>query len=87
MGNLKTTLKHSDESSAPSRNYPGCWAYPDMLEVGRMPTFNEDRTHFGAWVITSSPLVLGHDITDDAVNEKIWPIVTNKDAIAVSQTW
>lgn len=84
MNNLHSTLKFSDESEAPSRNYPGCWAYPDMLEVGRMKTFNEDRSHFGAWVITSSPLILGHDLTDDATNEKIFPIVTNKEAIEVS---
>ena len=68
MSNLKTTLKFSDESKTPSRNYPGCFAYPDMLEVGRMASYNEDRAHFGAWVITSSPLILGHDVTDDSLN-------------------
>ena len=34
-------------------------AYPDMLEVGRMPNVVEDRTHFGAWCIVSAPLILG----------------------------
>ena len=31
---------------------PGCWAYPDMLEVGNFVgpnSYNESRTHFGAW--------------------------------------
>lgn len=32
---------------------PGCWSYPDMLEVGNMKSFKEDRSHFGAWVIIS----------------------------------
>ena len=40
----------------------GCWAYPDMLEVGYMPTTNWDRAHFGAWCIISAPLVLGLDV-------------------------
>merc|ERR1712216_221478 len=37
---------------------PGAWAYPDMLEVGRLHNFSESRTHFGAWAIMSSPLIL-----------------------------
>ena len=24
-------------------------AYPDMLEVGNLASFEEDRAHFGAW--------------------------------------
>jgi alpha-galactosidase len=38
---------------------PGAWAYPDMMEVGMLATPLEDRTHFGAWCIVSSPLYLG----------------------------
>jgi alpha-galactosidase len=53
---------------------PGCWAYPDMLEVGVTNTqsalpplsFTEARAHFGAWAITSSPLVIGMNVSDDA---------------------
>lgn len=84
MNNLGTTLKFSDESKDLSRNYPGCWAYPDMLEVGRMPNNVEDRTHFGAWVITSSPLILGYDIRDNTTNKAIWEFITNKEVIEVS---
>merc|ERR1712224_612270 len=82
-----------------SRNlsYPGCWAYPDMLEVGCQHgpggegdpglNFVEARTHFGAWVIVSSPLTLSHDVNNDTVSDVIWPIISNKEAIAISQTW
>jgi hypothetical protein len=28
---------------------PGGWAYPDMLEVGRLHNFSESRSHFAAW--------------------------------------
>ena len=66
---------------------PGCWAYPDMLEVGNMPTFNESRSHFGAWCIVSAPLILGHDLANTTLNAEIWPIITNKHAIAVSKSW
>ena len=32
----------------------GCWAYPDMLQVGRLETEAESRTHFAA-VRTHTP--------------------------------
>jgi alpha-galactosidase len=56
-----------------------------MLEVGNMQSFTEDRAHFGAWCIVSAPLILGHDLANDMVNDLIWPIITNKHAISVSQ--
>jgi hypothetical protein len=58
-----------------------------MLEVGNMPTFNESRAHFGAWCIVSAPLILGHDLNNSATNDEIWPIITNKMAIAISQSF
>ena len=68
---------------------PGCWAYPDMLEVGRMPEHNaaESRSHFSAWAIVSAPLVLGFDLSDDTKLDAAWPVISNKEVIAVSQTW
>jgi len=76
---------------------PGCWAYPDMLEVGCQQgaggagdpglTMAETRTHFGAWVIVSSPLTLSHDVNNDPIMDEIWPIISNKEAIAISQTY
>ena len=82
--NLQTTRAFQAE---PPLSRPGCWAYPDMLEVGRLKSPAEDRTHFAAWAITSSPLILGHRITDQATNERVWPIVSNKRAIAINQAW
>lgn len=81
---------------ANSLSYRGCWAYGDMLEVGVSPglhkgevalTFPEARAHFGAWAIVSSPLVLGLDVRDDAVMDAVWPIISNKEAIAVNQAY
>lgn len=77
-------------------SYPGCFAYPDMLEVGVAPglhkgevalTFAEARAHFGAWCVVSSPLVLGLDVRDDAVMNANWPIISNTEAIAINQVW
>jgi hypothetical protein len=48
-----------------------------MLEVGNMATLEEDRSHFGAWVIVSSPLILGYDINNRSLTQKIWPIISN----------
>jgi len=82
--NLQTTKKFQGDIPL---SRPGTWAYPDMMEVGRMPTVQMDRTHFGAWVITSSPLILGYDLNNQAVNDRVWPFVANKEAIAINQAW
>jgi len=66
---------------------PGQWAYPDMMETGRLATHAEDRANFGLWVITSSPLILSFDPRDEDVTERLWPIIANPEAIAVNQAW
>lgn len=66
---------------------PGCWAYPDMLEVGRLASFEEDRAHFSAWAVTSSPLILGHNLLDKDVADAVWPVISNEEVIAVNQQW
>jgi len=82
--NLQTTKKYQGN---PPLARPGTWAYPDMLEVGNLASYEEDRSHFGAWVITSSPLILGFDVNNEATTDKIWDIITNKEAIAINQAW
>ncbi|GBG33929.1 Alpha-galactosidase [Hondaea fermentalgiana] len=84
FANLQSTRKFQGEKPL---SRPGCWAYPDMLEVGLLANEAEDRTHFAAWVITSSPLILGHRITDEKVTTRIWPIISNKLAISINQEW
>ena len=68
-----------------------------MLEVGcdhgphgaGDPGLNvyETRAHFGAWCIVSSPLILSHDLNNATVMDKVWPLISNKEAIAVNQAW
>eukprot|EP00581_Thalassiosira_minuscula_P006110 CAMPEP_0183741440 /NCGR_PEP_ID=MMETSP0737-20130205/62141_1 /TAXON_ID=385413 /ORGANISM="Thalassiosira miniscula, Strain CCMP1093" /LENGTH=438 /DNA_ID=CAMNT_0025976767 /DNA_START=26 /DNA_END=1339 /DNA_ORIENTATION=+ len=81
---------------ARNMSIPGCWAYPDMLEVGvRLDDANktialsqaESRSHFGAWCVVSSPLFLTHDLRDEDVNDHIWSIISNREAIAVNQAY
>jgi len=93
VGNLNTVAKFSSRNLS----YPGCWAYPDMLEVGCQHgpggagdpglSMAETRSHFASWVIVSSPLTLSHDVNNDTVMDQIWPVIANKEAIAVSQTY
>jgi hypothetical protein len=47
----------------------------------------ETRTHFGSWAIVSSPLTLSHDVNNDTIMDQIWDVITNKEAIEVSQTY
>ena len=58
-----------------------------MMEVGRMPSAAQDRSHFAMWCIVSSPLILGHDLLDHAVNDRIWPIITHPVALSISQSY
>jgi len=84
VANLQTTIRWAKSNLSK----PGCWGYPDMLEVG-VPGLSETevRTHFGAWIIVSSPLILSHDVNDDKVMDAVWPLISNKELIAVNQAW
>ena len=48
---------------------------------------HEARSHFGAWCVVSSPLVLSFDLADAAELERHWETITNTDAIAVNQDY
>ena len=71
---------------------PSCWAYPDMLElgvdVGASPmSLLEGRTHFAAWCVLSSPLVLGFDLTNETLYRQLYPIIANRGALSVNEAW
>lgn len=78
-------------------SYPGCWAYPDMLQVGcqhgpggaedKGLNMQETRSHFGSWAIVSSPLTLSHDVNNETVTDQIWDIISNKEVIEVNQAY
>ena len=42
-----------------------------------MPSFNESRTHWGAWIIVSAPLILGMSVSDTAKLDAMWPLLSN----------
>lgn len=48
---------------------------------------DESASHFAAWAIVSSPLVLGFDVTNASRVEAAWPAISNRRAKAVSQSW
>eukprot|EP00037_Helgoeca_nana_P024718 m.264952 g.264952 ORF g.264952 m.264952 type:complete len:456 (+) comp26734_c0_seq2:4937-6304(+) len=78
-------------------SYPGCWAYPDMLQVGCQHgpggasdpglTQEEARTHFGAWAVVSSPLTLSHDVNNASITDRIWDIISNTEILDVNQAY
>jgi len=88
--NLQTTIRFQDYDAPLSQ--PGCWAYPDMLEVGRVAEpvpgtfYTWNRAHFGAWCITSSPLILGVELTDEKLTP-VLDIIGNSEAIDINQAW
>lgn len=93
-GSVLSNLASVEKYRAANQSYPGCWAYPDMLEVGMLDgdgnfglTHAETRSHFGAWAIVSSPLVLGHDVNNDTVTDQIWDVISNREAIAINQAY
>ena len=95
--NSVTPYLSSADPSVPPRSRPGAWAYPDMLEVGNFgcPTGTsgctltgpptEDRSQFAMWAITSSPLVLSFDVSQKSALDRLWPILSNREVIAVNQ--
>lgn len=70
---------------------PGSWNDPDFLEVDNgefhydssQKSLDENRAHFSLWVITSSPLILGNDVTK--MHDDITKMLTNKQAIKINQ--
>lgn len=80
------------EFIGPGLSRPGCWAFPDCLEVGvdrwkvQMDHI-EQRTHFGLWVILSAPLIQSMDFRNDTAVDAVLHIIANQEAIQVSQTW
>lgn len=90
LSNLNTTW----EFAIKNLSTPGCWAYPDMLEVGcpggsadEGLSWEETRTHFAAWAVVSSPLTLSLDVTNATIMDKYWEIIANPDIIAVNQAY
>uniref|UniRef100_A0A7S1TPY1 Alpha-galactosidase n=2 Tax=Phaeomonas parva TaxID=124430 RepID=A0A7S1TPY1_9STRA len=83
--NLQTMIKFTAKRRPLSR--PGCWAYADMLEVGNLHSYEEDRSHFGAWCVTSNPLILGLDLFDSAKLDRVWDIITNPELLRINQEW
>lgn len=53
----------------------------------RLLTWTEGKTHFYAWCIVSSPLILGTDLTNKSNLDLYWPIISNREAIEVSEAW
>ena len=66
---------------------PGCWTYNDMLEVGNLHTLEESYAHFASFAISSSPLILGFDLTDTQKYDEVYPIISNKRALEINQDW
>ncbi|KAI8853988.1 glycoside hydrolase superfamily [Chytridium lagenaria] len=63
---------------------PGGFSDLDMLEVGNGGmTLAEYRSHFSAWVVTKSPLLLGNDIR--TMSDELVDLVSNTEVIAINQ--
>ena len=91
--NLASTMKYNSQYPTGFISRPGCWAYPDMLVVGLIKqqynatVSDMDQTHFSAWCVVSSPLILDFDLTNNDTMNAVWDIITNPETIAVAQTW
>ncbi len=62
---------------------PGHWNDPDMLEVGKGLTPDEDRSHFSMWAMLAAPLIAGNDIR--SMTAATQAILTNAEVLAVDQ--
>ncbi|KAI6040914.1 glycoside hydrolase family 27 protein [Pisolithus marmoratus] len=56
----------------------------DMLEIGNGDlTFEEAKTHFTAWALMKSPLLIGTDL--ESTSKETIEILTNREIIAINQ--
>jgi len=62
---------------------PGHWNDPDMMEVGNLPTLEENRSHFALWAMLAAPLVAGTDVV--GMKPGILSVLTNRRVIGVNQ--
>jgi alpha-galactosidase len=62
---------------------PGGWNDPDMMEVGNLPSLQENRSHFAMWAMLSAPLIMGTDVPD--MRAEIRDILANPRIIAIDQ--
>jgi hypothetical protein len=53
----------------------------------RFESDKKSRSHFGAWAIVSSPLVLSHDVNDDAITDEIWNLISNREVLEINQVY
>ena len=59
---------------------------PDMDHWVPLPLV-EDRTNFGLHCITSSPLILSFNVSNETLVKRLWDIIANEEAINISQAW
>jgi Alpha galactosidase A/Alpha galactosidase C-terminal beta sandwich domain len=62
---------------------PGHWNDPDIMEVGKGLTANEDQSHFSLWALLAAPLLAGNDLR--SMSGATREVLTNVDVIAVDQ--
>ena len=62
---------------------PDGWNDPDMMEVGNLPTLEENRSHFAMWAMLSAPLIIGTDVP--ALKPEIRDILANPRIVAIGQ--
>jgi alpha-galactosidase len=79
------SVMHIADLQANIRKYsgPGRWNDPDMLELGKGMTYNEDKSHFSLWSMMAAPLMAGNDIRN--MSKQTLEILTNKEVLAIDQ--
>ena len=45
---------------------------------------DEEQTNWGLYIVTSSPLILGNDLSIKETMDRIWPTITNTEALAIN---
>jgi hypothetical protein len=85
---LRTKLAFDQAINQPITKTSNLLAPIQRIQVGNMPTAVQDRSHFGLWVIMSSPLILSFPINmpRDKQNS-VLQLVSNEHAVGVNQAW
>jgi len=85
INNSWRSVKHIIRQNLYLQAYTGNGHYNDcdMLEMGRTLIPDEERTHMAYWCITSSPLIIGCDLTK--IPDASLSLLRNPDLLAMNQ--
>ncbi|MCL2152459.1 MAG: alpha-galactosidase [Oscillospiraceae bacterium] len=76
---------NDDNNPKPGYTYAGAANNEAAANNFYQFNFNQDKSHFSAWCMMNSPLLLGNNLNNVQVGDDVHKVITNKEVIALNQ--